>query len=251
MARESTHQCEAVSLGNYNCLKYDFEFDASDIFHIRPFEDMARDTRLQEVVRFDELFGRSWHDPIRKSWEVVHLETVQKDLRRVYDRVCAEYGVACELLERDFWTGAVSEKQGGERVRTEDSSKTTTTGGSSPNMATLHQKRVRIFDPQAGFHEDYTSDFSGDTRWNFTKDILPRYDIRVEFPRVYPTFNKRPEGSNACDFDPKTLQFSADCLTTWEDLWSDPTVVDLVRTHYGFDFEFFGYSLDPMQVMPL
>ena len=51
----------------FSCMKYSFEYDASDIFHVRPFEDMIKDERLQDML--------SWQDAMQ-DMHVLHLETV-------------------------------------------------------------------------------------------------------------------------------------------------------------------------------
>jgi len=87
---------------------------------------------------------------------------------------------------------------------------------------------------------------------NHNTEILSRFDRRNVFPQVYPTFNKRPVGKNACDFDPSNLTFSNDCKTSWDQLWEkNPDVVELVKKHFSYDFKVLGYTTDWRNVMPL
>ncbi|CAD7923392.1 unnamed protein product [Amoebophrya sp. A120] len=67
-----------------------------------------------------------------------------------------------------------------------------------------------------------------------------------KFPKVLPSSNtERP----ICSFDAKKVQYR-NCETTWEALWTEETI-GLVREHFAFDLEFFGYSDSPDYVMPL
>lgn len=41
----------------FSCVQHSYEYDASDIFHVRPFEDMIKDVRLQGMVTWQEVLG--------------------------------------------------------------------------------------------------------------------------------------------------------------------------------------------------
>ncbi|CAD7930193.1 unnamed protein product [Amoebophrya sp. A25] len=146
-----------VKLGEGFCYHVESEVDVSDIFHMRPFEDMINDETFLDV-----------NGPIRDldDFFVLHLETISDDLAELYVLLCEEYNY-CEPPPR-------------------------------------------------------------------------------KFPKVLPASNTERK---ICDFNPRTLKY-ANCETTWEALWT-PKNVALVREHYAFDLEFFGYSESPEYVMPL
>ena len=90
--------------GMYSCVQHSYEYDASDIFHIRPFEDQIKDVRLQDMS--------PWQDSMQ-SLHVLHLETVGKDVEELYDILCKEYQYGCGSDEdRDAqlrWLSATSD----------------------------------------------------------------------------------------------------------------------------------------------
>ncbi|CAD7923400.1 unnamed protein product [Amoebophrya sp. A120] len=253
-SREKAKKCEkSADIGAYHCQDFTFEFDASDIFHIRPLIDMLKDERFVETVGEEPekfLFGQGSGNKQAETTEVdqsadsgeifiLHLETMKQDLEKLYDRICELYGRFCRAAENGAAdTSPTPSTEAGQ----------TTTTAVDPSSS----RRMFVAD-DAGNPLEVTSDYVEDGRFGEYKDvILPRYNERHAFPKVYPTTNKRPEGANACDFDAKTLSFSADCLTTWGELWGeDGALAELVRQHYALDFALFGYSADPASVMPV
>ncbi|CAD7930195.1 unnamed protein product [Amoebophrya sp. A25] len=289
---EGTKQCHSSEVGTYSCVNFAFEFDASDIFHIRPVEDMLRDTRFASVYSWREMFGEGQTtSAVEKGVDqaatssgregqvnqrevfVLHLETMKEDLTKLYDRVCDLYGRYCRRgvsrksgVSQEIKGNAPSSALETEEADFHESFARHEMTASATLEGQQHELQYektssdseddddayRFFvEDDAGEQMEVTSDYVGDPRSDFGTDTFPKTRARATFPKVYPTTNRRPQGKNACDLDLKRLQFSADCLTTWADLWNkDPELVEMVRHHYAVDFALFGYGADWNDIFP-
>lgn len=267
-SRETKRKClrsETGDAGTYNCVNYEFEFDASDVFHARPFHDMVRDTRLGENMGWTdwaEVDPETGALHKKEGVFVLHLETIEQDLEELYDQICSSYGMTCDRENwYEPWSGKKLEKGGNLGFNTSSDSVSQNPKRVLMSLDEMEKNDVGLFGdyglskkPDSGqdgeeLMEDITSDFIGDERFAGSE---VRFDRRNGFPKVFPTFNKRPE-SYACDFDPKKMEFSKDCKVTWEELWrmDGGQAAEMVRKHFNFDFRVLGYEEDWRNVMPI
>lgn len=85
------------------CRYFRRHIEAGDVFHMRPFADMIEAEIFKkvngeiEVKSLDNLKNNKNKDG---EFFIVHLETVEEDLKRLYSKLCSEYGYCREAPKR-------------------------------------------------------------------------------------------------------------------------------------------------------